>query len=470
MNIADEPKFKRLIPFIISFAFFMEALDTTIINTAIPAMAHTLQVNPVDLKIALISYLLSLAVFIPISGWVADKIGAKRILIIALSIFSIASLWCGFSHSLLELVVARTLQGLGGAMMMPVGRLILVRTFARTELITTMSRVVIVGALGVMLGPVLGGLITHYFSWHWIFWVNIPVGLFTIFLAGLLLPSYPSKKMPPLDKLGFVLFGSSLAGLTLGLSIFSESGEHTNIAICILLIAVSLLIFYSLHSYRKKHPIVKVELFRQRTFQVAVLGNLFSRLGFGGIPFLLPLLFQIALGYPAQVSGLLLAPIALGILLIKSMTLRLMRLLGYKKLLVINTFLVGLGLCSFTLITKTTPLYVIAFLTFVYGFLTSTQYSGMNSLAYIDISEDHLGDATSIMSTLQQLSQSFGVAVGALLLRYFSHATNSFILTISVFHHTFIALGVITLFSVFIFIRLKPHDGDQMIYGIVRPH
>jgi EmrB/QacA subfamily drug resistance transporter len=467
---AADPAYKRFIPFIVSFAFFMEALDTTIINTAITAMSRSLAVNPVDLKIALISYLLSLAVFIPISGWLADKFGAKRILMSALGVFTLASLWCGYSHSLLELVVARSLQGLGGALMLPVGRLILVRTFKKHELITTMSRVIIVGAMGVMLGPVLGGVITHYFSWHWIFWVNIPFGLFTILMVSLLLPTSHPQKVPPLDKIGFLLFGSSLAGFTFGLSIFSESGAHTPIAVNIMLTSIVLLLLYILHSRRKKHPIVKVELFRLRTFRISVLGNLFSRLGFGGIPFLMPLLFQIALGYPAQVSGLLIAPIALGILTMKPLTLRLMRWLGYKKLLIINTTLVGTMLCSLSLITKETPIIVIVGITYVYGFLTSTQYSGMNSLAYIEVEEDQLGAATSIMSTLQQISQSFGVAVGALLLRYFSaQAENGYALTATVFHQTFLALGIITLVSIFIFMRLKPHDGDQMIYGTEKP-
>jgi EmrB/QacA subfamily drug resistance transporter len=462
--MTNDPAYKRFIPFIVSFAFFMEALDTTIINTAIPAMAQSLAVNPVDLKIALISYLLSLAVFIPISGWLADRMGAKPVLLSALSIFSLASLWCGFSHSLLELVIARTFQGMGGAMMLPVGRLILVRTFARHELINTMSRVIIVGALGVMLGPVLGGVITHYFSWHWIFWVNLPVGLFTITMVTLLLPHTQPKKVPPLDKLGFILFGISLAGFTFSLSIFSESGEHTLMATAIMLSSILLMMLYILHSRRKKHPIVKVELFYLRTFRISVFGNLFSRLGFGGMPFLMPLLFQIALGYSAQASGFLIAPIALGILAIKPFT------LGYKKLLITNTLCVGLGLCAFSFISNATPWFVIAIFTFIYGFLTSTQYSGMNSLAYIEISEEHLSAATSIMSTLQQISQSFGVAIGALLLRYFSsQSAHGFTLSIAVFHHTFLALGMLTLLSTLIFLNLKPHDGDQMIYGTEAP-
>ena len=200
---------KQITPFIVSFALFMEAVDTTIINTAIPAMSRSLNVHPVDLKIALISYLLSLAVFIPISGWVADKFGIKKVFLLAITFFTLCSVWCGFAHTLPELVIARTLQGIGGSFMLPVGRLILVRTFPRHEFVNVMSRVIMVAALGMMLGPLLGGFITEYVSWHWIFWVNIPVGLFAV-LSGLVwLEHVPSKKMPKLDKMGFLLFDIS---------------------------------------------------------------------------------------------------------------------------------------------------------------------------------------------------------------------------------------------------------------------
>lgn len=453
-----------LIAFIVSLVMFMEAVDATVINTAIPVMAQSLQVNPIDLKIALISYLLSLAIFIPISGWMADRYGMKRVFIAAIVVFTLSSIACGFAKNLPELVMMRALQGLGGSLTMPVGRLILLRTFPRHEMIGVMNRVIMVASIGLMLGPMLGGFITHYFSWRWIFWVNVPVGIFTVLMAIVFIPAIARIKMPKLDKIGFVLFGGSLALFTFGLSAFSETYVPDSTALFIMIAASLLFFIYALHSRKKAHPIVKTELFQARTFRISVLGNLLSRLGFGGVPFLLPLLLQISFGFSPQVSGLLLAPTAIGVLLIKFFTIPLLRHLGYKKVLLINTTMVVLSLWGFTQVDATTALIWIALLTFLYGFFISMQYSSMNSLAYAGLSAENLGAATSIMSTLQQLSQSFGVAVAALLLRIFSAGSSQkFLLTAKTFHQTFFALGVLTLFSAIVFLFLKPGDGNQMI-------
>lgn len=459
---------KGIITAVVSFALFMEAVDTTIINTAIPVMAQSLQVNAVDLKIALISYLLSLAICIPISGWIADKFGTKQVFIAALTLFTLSSAWCGFAHNLPELVIGRCVQGLGGSLTLPVGRLIILRTYKRHQLINVLSKVMMVAALGLMLGPVLGGFITHYLSWRWVFLVNIPVGFFTIIAAFYWLEKMPKKKVLPLDVLGFILFGTGLAALTFGFSALSETAISDTAAVIIIAIAFLLFITYVIHARKIKlksnHPVINVELFRSRTFLISVLGNLFSRFSFGGVPFLLPLLLQIGLGYPPQISGLLIAPMAIGVLLVKLFTYRFLRLLGYKRLLILNTLLVSICLWAFILINAATSFYLISTLTFLFGLIISIQYSGMNSLAYAELSPDHLSSATSIMGTLQQIAQSFGVALGALLLRYYSIGSNTmFNLTSSVFHHAFFAMGVITLFSIIIFFRLKPDDGHEMI-------
>ena len=448
----------------VSLALFMEALDSTVINTAIPTMALSLNVNPVDLKIALISYLLSLAIFIPISGWIGDRWGIKRIFIYAIFIFIVSSLWCGTSHSLTELVIARTLQGFGGALALPLGRLILLRSFERYEMITAMSRVAMIASLGTMLGPVLGGFITHYFSWRWIFWINIPVGLLSAVLAFYWIENDIPKKIYPLDKLGFILFGGSLAGFTFGLSAFSESTLARSTALYITLFSFVLFLGYFWHSRNKKHPIVNSILLRIRTFRISVLGNLICRLGFGGVPFLVPLLLQIGLHYPAQVSGILIAPIALGIIVVRPFTLSFLRFFGYKKLLIVNTLLLSLSICSFYFVDLNASYLAIMGLTFIFGFLISLQYSGMNSLGYTGIGMDDLSSATSIISTLQQLAQSFGVAVSALFLQHFSSFSQTvFQLSVPVFHDTFLAMGVITFFSALIFLGLKSTDGGEMI-------
>ncbi len=448
----------------VSLAMFMEAVDTTILNTAIPVMAQSMSVNPINLKLALISYLLSLAIFIPISGWIADKFGIKKVFICAITIFTLSSIWCGFTQNLWELIIARIIQGLGGSLTLPVGRLIIVRTSKRHELISKMSIVVMIAALGMMLGPVLGGIITNYFSWRWIFWVNIPIGILALILSSTLLPPMPARHVHPLDKVGFLFFGSGLALLTLGLSTISESDVAISVSVLLIGISIMFLMFYTWHSFKKTHPIVKIELLHTRTFRVSVIGNLIARIGFGGIPFILPLLLQIGLRFSPQLSGFLLAPTALGVLLIKPLSLKVLRLFGYRNLLILNTFLVGISLCSFAMIDSSTSIYIIGFLTFIYGFLISLQYTGMNSLAYANLDQEDISSATSIMSTIQQLAQSFGVAVAAMILSFFAHRlTGDTTLTVKTFHQSFFAMGILTLLSVLIFTQLKKEDGQELI-------
>jgi EmrB/QacA subfamily drug resistance transporter len=453
-----------MILWIIALSFFMESLDSTIINTAIPAMSHALSVSPVDLKLALISYLLSLAIFIPISGWLADKWGAKRVFITALFIFTLSSLWCGFAPDLPHLVVARFVQGCGGAFGLPVGRLIILRTFGRERLIGAMSRVIVVGAMGIMLGPTVGGIIVHYFTWHWIFWVNIPVGLMTLVLAIYQLPHIPPISVLPLDKIGFILFGFALAGITFGFSAMSQSMIHHSVALSIMGGSVFILFIYIFYARGQSNPIVKMQLLRFRTFRIAVLGNLISRLGFGGVPFTIPLLLQVGLGYSPEIAGLLLVPIALGILLARPIGLPLLRWIGYKRLLMVNTLLAGLSIWFLASITANSPYYQIECLMAWFGCMMTLQYSAMNSLAYADIPVNDLSAATSIMGTLQQLSQSFGVALSAIFIQFFSHVlTPTHQLTPMVFHYTLMAIGTFTMLSMVIFIQLKPEDGHQMI-------
>lgn len=444
----------------------MESLDATILNTAIPVMSYSLSVPPVSLKIALISYLLTLAIFIPISGWIADKYGIKQIFMLAIALFGVSSIACGFAANLPMLIIARILQGIGGSLTIPVGRLILARTFARNQLVTIMNRVIMVGAFGLMLGPVLGGFITHYFSWHWIFWINAPVACFALLLVQRYFEKIPPVRVPPLDILGFILFGSSLAGLMFGFSALSEAVIPTSVTVIILGLACLLLFSYLFYSRKRQHTIVNAALFNFRTFKISILGNLCARLGVGGVPFLLPLLLQISLGFSPQTSGLLLAPMAAGVLLIKPFTLNFLRYFGYKKLLIFNTVLLALSIASFTLINIQTSIIMIILLTFIFGFLIALQYTGMNSLAYSDIPSESLSSATSIISTTQQFSQSLGVAIGALLLHYATpKMSNTILLTPSTFHHAFLGMGILTLFSIYIFIKLKPCDGHQMIHS-----
>lgn len=462
---------KQMMIFIVSMTIFMEGVDSTIINTAIPAISHSLSVNPIDVKITLISYLLSLAVFIPISGWVADKYGAKNVFIAAIFIFSASSLWCGFAHNLPELAFARLLQGLGGSLMVPVARLIMMRCIDKHEFISQWGRVIMMAALGWMLGPLLGGLITYYLSWHWIFWVNIPVGIFTILIAYYYLTDNQQHNVPSLDKLGLMLFGCGLAGLVFSLSSFSETAIPDLYSLIILLFSFLLLCGYFWHSKKCNNPIINTNLFHVRTFRIGVLGNLIIRLGAGGLMFLVPLLLQVGLGYSSLLSGLLVAPMAIGIVTGKSFVLSLYRYLGFKKLLLINTVLIGLTVWSFILINNQTSIYLVALLAFIFGMFSSLQFTGMNSLAYADLPVENYSSATSIMSALQQMSASFGVAVSALLIRLFSpNFKIQSVLTTSIFHHAFFAMGIIVIVTLVVFIRLSPEDGGEMISPAIAQH
>lgn len=455
---------KHITIFTVSLALFMDVLDSNIINTAIPAMSQSFKVSPIDLKIALISYFLSLAIFIPISGWTADKYGTKRAFIGAMGLFTLSSFWCGYVNTLSELVIARFVQGIGGAFMISLGRLIIARTFKRHELVEAMNAVIIVVSVAVMLGPFIGGVITQHLSWPWIFWVNIPAGILAILLSIYSMEDEMQRKSRPFDLLGFILFGGGLATLCFSLSAVSETSIDIHSIFWMLSISFIMFVAYAIHSKHHKYPVIKLELLRIRTFQISVSGNLCARLGFGGMPFLLPLLQQIGLGFSAQLSGLLLVPMAFGIIFSKLIASRILRWAGYKRFLITNTILVGLALWTFQIITAQTPVYIIAILTFILGIFVAAQYTGMNSLAFAEVHEDELSASTSITSTTQVLSQSLGVAVAAILLRYFSaDLEQPSLLTPHIFHQTFFAMGLLTFLSTLIFLRLKPGDGMQML-------
>lgn len=452
-------------PLIVSLAIFMETVDTTIINTAIPSMAQSLQIGPVDLKIALISYLLSLAIFIPISGWLSDKYGTKKIFLTAITIFTLSSIGCGFSSTLYELVFSRFLQGVGGALMIPVGRLIVIRLFKRSELLQVTNRIMIPALIGPALGPFLGGIISQTFSWRWIFWVNIPFGIINFILTWLWIDNYKTEKNPPFDWFGFFLFGTGLAGFVFAFSALSESDFPLYLIGIIFLIALSFLLAYAFHSFHHKHSVLKMQLFLSRTFRISVIGNLSVRIGFAGIPFLLPLFLQIGLGYTPQSAGLMVAITAIGAIVMKFFNRWTIKILGFKKLLLLNNLLLGLSLWLFMWIYPETPWFIIALFTFIYGLLSSQQYGTMNPLAYADLPREDLGSATSIMSVVQQVASSFGVAATALILKRFDFlSTTKHILTLADFHHTFFVLGILTMLVVFIFAQLKKDDGQNLIY------
>jgi EmrB/QacA subfamily drug resistance transporter len=460
-ELADSSK--RLLPWLIAVAFFMESLDTTILNTAVPTIAAALHVAPLSMKSVLASYTLSLAVFIPISGWMADHFGTRRVFASAIGIFTLGSFLCGISSNIHLLVACRILQGCGGSMMVPVGRLTIVRTFAKSELIRAMSFVSIPALIGPMLGPIAGGLIVGYLHWRLIFFVNIPIGLVGLVLVYLHLPDY-RERTDPLDVAGLILFGSGVALLSYVLEVFGEHTLNVRETLALLAISIALLAGYGFHATRAAYPMLHLVLFRIRTFRAAVAGSFLTRLGIGGIPFLFPLLYQVGLGFTPIESGMLMMPQAIAAMSLKMTMPRILARFGYRGVLISNTLLIGLLILLFATIRKGTPVWLVVVEVFFYGFFTSLQYTSMNTLVYADLREDQASSASSIASTMQQMSISFGVAAASLVTAFFipDRHTSDPSQFIHGVHRAFFVLGGMTLLSTAVFSELKKGDGDAV--------
>jgi EmrB/QacA subfamily drug resistance transporter len=463
-TIGSSETSKQLVPWLVAVALFMESLDTTILNTAVPAISAALHVGPLSMKAVLASYTLSLAVFIPISGWTADRFGTRKVFASAIGLFTLGSLLCGLSSNIHVLVACRVLQGCGGAMMVPVGRLTLVRTFAKSELLRAMSFVTIPALIAPMLGPIAGGLIVGYLHWRMIFFLNIPIGLAGLVLVYLHLPDYREKDVHALDVVGLILFGTGIALLSYVLEIF---GEHTLSGaemIGLLLLSLFLLTGYVLHARGLAFPLLQLGLFKIRTFRASVSGSFFTRLGMGGVPFLLPLLYQVGLGYTPIQSGLLIMPQAVGSLCMKMVMTRVLNRVGYRAVLVSNTVLIGLLIAVFGTIGLHTPMWAILLLAFAYGGFSSLQYTSMNTLAFADTNETQTSSASSIASTMQQMSVSFGVAIAGLTTAFFlpTESGAPAVEVVRGIHKAFWLLGVLTILSTIVFRSLRSGDGDDV--------
>ncbi|MHB1093370.1 DHA2 family efflux MFS transporter permease subunit [Thiobacillus sp.] len=455
---------KTYLPWVVAVALFMEQLDTTIVNTAVPAIAESLQVTPLSLKAVVASYILSLAVCIPVSGWMADRYGTRRVFSIAISLFTFSSILCGLALDAPMLVAARILQGVGAAMMMPVGRLAIIRTFPKSELLRAMNFVVIPALIGPLLGPTVGGLIVHWVSWRYIFFINVPMGLLALWLAHRHMPDYRGDGPRPLDIIGLVLFGSGTALLSWLLEIFGEHRIDTTSAAVLLLLGVSLLGAYVWHARETPHPLLRLRLFRVRTFRIAVMGGFITRLGVGGMPFLLPLLYQLGLGMPAWQSGLLMMPAAAAAMGMKLIAVRMLAHFGYRRILTVNTVMIGGVISLFSLVNPATPLALIVLLSLSMGFFNSLQYTSMNSMAYADIDTSDSSMASTMTSSLQQLSMSFGLAFGSLVAGWYLGdlpQTDRMAVTTAL-HHAFLTLAGLTILSSLSFWSLRARDGESV--------
>ncbi len=442
---------KRVLLWLIAFSFFMQMLDSTIVNTATPSIAQGMGIAPLDLRTALTSYTLSLAIFIPLSSWLADRHGTRRVFWWAILIFTLGSLVCGLAQNLWMLVAARVVQGFGGAMMMPVGRLALVRSFDKSEFVNAMSFATIPGLIGPAIGPLLGGFFSMYLSWRMIFFVNLPFGLIGLFLARRYMPDYRGPRVP-LDVAGFVLFALGAGGLSWALEQVSDA-NYARAAFTSVVASVALAV-YLRRGRRVAAPIVDLRLLRIPSFRIAFNGGFATRLGVGGIYFLLTLLFQIGFGYSALMAGLLQVPQALAMLLMRFFAGTIIKYQGYRRVLLFNTALAGVLVMLFSTIGGTTPLWVICIQVFVYGFVMSLQYTAMNTLGFIDLVPVQASMGSSMTSTVQNLSISFGIAFASLLMAIFLHGAQGGAPYVHAFRATMIVLGAVTVMSSLMFLRL----------------
>jgi EmrB/QacA subfamily drug resistance transporter len=452
---------KRLLPWLVAVAFFMESLDSTILNTAVPAISRELGVAPLSMKAVLSSYTLSLAVFIPVSGWVAMRFGTRRVFASAIGLFTLGSLLCGLSTNIDLLVVFRVLQGAGGAMMVPVGRLTMVRAFAKSEYMRALSFVAIPGLIGPMLGPTVGGFMIEYFHWSVIFFLNIPIGLVGLWMVRLHLPDYREGQRHPLDIVGFVLFGVGIALLSYVLEVFGEHSLSALQILAMLALSAALLSAYGLHSVRIRQPLLRLGLFRLRTFRAANVGSFVTRLGIGGIPFLLPLMYQVGFGFNAIRSGLLIMPLSFAAMSLRFLINRLLRRFGYRRVLIADTTALGVMLVLFATVTVHTPLWVMVIMVFGLGFMQSTLFTSLNTLSIADLDDAQASNGSTILSTVQQLSLSFGIATASLVTAVFVpdrfHANAPEM--IQGIHRAFLVLGIWMLLTSITFMRLRNSDG-----------
>jgi EmrB/QacA subfamily drug resistance transporter len=455
---------QRVIPLIVATALFMENMDSTVIATSLPAIAADIGTSPLTLKLAITSYLLSLAVFIPASGWTADRFGARMVFAIAVGVFMVGSVGCALSTSVNDFVFARILQGMGGAMMTPVGRLVLLRSVDKSALVNAMAWVTVPALIGPVIGPPLGGFITTYASWHWIFLINIPIGLLGIFMALRFIDPIKSEEREPFDLYGMVLAGLGLAGIAFGLSVAGLNLlPWSTIAALVVGGSISMTL-YVIHARRTGSPVLDFSLLRLPTLRAAILGGFIFRLGIGALPFLLPLLMQIGFGLSPFKSGLVTFGSSLGAMGMKALAARIIRAFGFRNLMTVNALVSAVFLAACALFTVTTPLLIIMIILVIGGFFRSLEFTAINTVAYADVETAQMSRATTLVSVNQQLAISAGVAVGAASVEttmWLSHVSE---LNATVFAPAFVVIALTSAASSWFFWQM-PDDAGHEVSG-----
>jgi EmrB/QacA subfamily drug resistance transporter len=454
---------RNIIPLIVATAAFMANLDSTVLSTSLPAVAADLGLNPIHLKLALTSYLLALAVFIPASGWFADKFGAKTVFRAAIVVFALGSIACGFSNSLGELVAARVVQGMGGAMMLPVGRLLVWRSVPRSEIISAAAWLTIPALIGPVMGPLLGGFISTYFDWRWIFWINVPVAVLGLVLATRFIPEVETETPEDFDLRGFVLLGPGLSLFLTGVTLLGLDFVTPELVAGLMASGALLLAGYVRHALGSDAPLIDLRLLQVPTFRAGLLGGFLFRIGIGATPFLLPLLLQVAFGMTPFQSGMLTFATGLGAMFMKTQAATILRRYGYRQVLTVNALIAAAFTVMPALFTAATPGLVMIAIFFVGGFSRSLQFTAINTIAYADIPKERLSRATSFAAVGQELSGAVGVAFAALGLEVMTRMTGGDLSTADHYAPVFVAIALVSASSLLVFARLTREAGSELL-------
>ena len=454
-----QPEF-RLLVFLVAIGFFMQGLDTTIINTALPAIASSLQEDPLNMHSVVIAYVLTVAACIPLSGWLADRFGVRNVYFSAIIIFSFASLGCALAANLNQLLFFRVIQGMGGALLLPVGRLAMLKIIPRSQFLAAMSLMSLAGLMGPLIGPTLGGWLVEYMSWEWIFLINLPIGILGILVTFKAMPNVIQPDVASFDFSGFILLVIAMVGLSLGIENFSSPYLPAWWSGVLIILALVASIWYSIHAHTHQNALFRGKLFRNRIFAIGIIGNFFARLGGNAMPFLMPLMLQVAFGFEPFMTGLLMIPTVLGSLASKPIIRHIIQRFGYRKVLIVNTALVGLCIASFALTTADTPTWLRALHFFAFGILNSLQFVSMNTLTLKDLPQQDASSGNSFLSMIMMVSMSIGVALAGTLVNLFTAYYGVEQIT-QAFHVTLLLLGSINLITMAIFWRIPRQLNDE---------
>ncbi|MDM1381562.1 multidrug transporter subunit MdtD [Myroides marinus] len=461
-GVIKDERTRKYLPWLGALAIFMQALDATILNTGLPSIAKSLGESPLEMQSVIVSYTLTVALLIPLSGWLADRFGTKRIFILAVGLFSLGSVFCSVSNTLDQLVLARIFQAIGGAMMVPVARLTLIYAYPKDQLLKVINFITIPGLIGPMLGPAVGGFLVEKLSWHWIFLINVPVGLIAVLVAKSIIPNF-TNKVGRFDLLGWILFSGGLTMLTLVIEKWNSPTISTIQLIMLCLLAVLMGVAYVYYARRAKDPLIKLDLFKITTLRLGLIGNLVTRFGIGGMPLMIPLLLQVGYGYSAMYAGMMMIPQALSNLVSRNFVVPIVRRFGYRSTLITNTILTGLLISCFFFITPNTPYWVIIILMIGNGAFNAIQFTSMNTISLADLDQETSSEGNSLLSVTQQLAVSLGISLSAMVLMMFQNSTVAVSSDqITVFRYTFLVMGLITVLSSFVFTKLNKDAGASM--------